>query len=42
MLTLQWYSVRLVVLTLAFLGVTAFPARGEVVSGGPKVGQWQT
>jgi membrane-associated phospholipid phosphatase len=42
MLTLQWYSIRLVVLTLALLGVTALPVRGEVVSGGPKVGQWQT
>jgi hypothetical protein len=42
MLTLQRYSIRLVVLTLALLGVTALPARGEVVSGGPKVGQWQT
>jgi membrane-associated phospholipid phosphatase len=42
MLTLQWYSIRLAVLTLALLGVTTLPARGEVVSGGPKVGQWQT
>ena len=42
MLTLQWYSLRLTVLTLALLGVTTLPARGEVVSGGPKVGQWQT
>jgi membrane-associated phospholipid phosphatase len=42
MLTLQWYSMRLTVLILALLGVTTLPARGEVVSGGPKVGQWQT
>jgi hypothetical protein len=42
MLTLQWYSIRLVGLMLAFLGVTILPARSEVVSGGPKVGQWQT
>jgi membrane-associated phospholipid phosphatase len=33
---------RLVVMTLALLGATALPARGEVVSGGPKVGQWKT
>src|SRR5262250_1211539 len=42
MLTLQWYSLRLTVLTLALLGVATLPAHGEVVSGGPKVGQWQT
>ena len=42
MLTLQWYSIRLVGLLLVFLGVTILPARSEVVSGGPKVGQWQT
>jgi len=29
-------------MTLALLGVIAPPARGEVVSGGPKVGQWKT
>src|SRR4029077_16701932 len=28
-------------LTLALLGVTTFPARGEMVSGGPQVGQWK-
>src|SRR5438874_4598781 len=33
---------RLVVLTLALLGVLALPAHGEVVSDGPKVGQWKT
>jgi len=33
---------RLVVMTLALFGATALPARGEVVSGGPKVGQWKT
>ena len=42
MLTLKWYPMRLVVLTLALLGVIALPASGEVVSGGPKVGQWKT
>jgi hypothetical protein len=30
-----------VVMTL-LLGVMALPARGDVVSGGPKVGQWKT
>ena len=29
-------------MTLALLGVMALPARGEVVSGGAKVGQWKT
>ncbi len=42
MCTLQWSSMRLVVMTLALLGVMALPASGEVVSGGPKVGQWKT
>jgi membrane-associated phospholipid phosphatase len=42
MLTLQWSSMRLVVMTLVLLGAMALPARGEVVSGGPKVGQWKT
>src|SRR5205823_10555816 len=37
-----WYCLRLVVMTLALLGVLALPARGEVVSDGPKVGQWKT
>ena len=42
MLTLQWHSMRLFVMTLALLGVMALPASSEVVSGGPKVGQWKT
>ena len=42
MLTLKWYSMKLGVMTLALLGATALPARSEVVSGGPKVGQWKT
>ena len=29
-------------MTLALLGVMALPTSGEVVSGGPKVGQWKT
>ena len=42
MLTLKWHSMRLVVMTLALLSAMALPARGEVVSDGPKVGQWKT
>jgi membrane-associated phospholipid phosphatase len=42
MVTLKWYSVRLVVMTLVLLGATALPALGEVVSDGPKVRQWKT
>jgi membrane-associated phospholipid phosphatase len=42
MCTLKWHSMRLVVMTLALLGVMALPASADVVSGGPKVGQWQT
>jgi membrane-associated phospholipid phosphatase len=42
MLTLKWHSVRLVVMTLTLLGVMALPARGDVGSDGPKVGQWKT
>src|SRR4029453_1642056 len=41
MLTLQWSSMRFFVMTLALLGATALPARSEVVSSGPKVGQWK-
>jgi membrane-associated phospholipid phosphatase len=33
---------RLVVMTLAILSVMVLPASAEVVSGGPKVGQWKT
>ena len=40
--TRTWYSMRLVVMTLALLGAMALPASGEVVSGGPQVGQWKT
>jgi membrane-associated phospholipid phosphatase len=42
MFTLKWYSMKRVVMTLALLGVMALPASSEVVSGGPKVGQWKT
>ncbi|HEY5870996.1 MAG TPA: phosphatase PAP2 family protein [Candidatus Tectomicrobia bacterium] len=42
MLILKWYSMRLVVLTLALLSIMALPARGEVGGGGSKVGQWKT
>src|SRR5499426_4559120 len=42
MITHQWHSMRLIVMTLALLGVMVLPASAEVVSGGPKVGQWQT
>jgi membrane-associated phospholipid phosphatase len=41
MCTLKWHFKRLVMMTLALLGVIV-PASGEVVSGGPEVGQWQT
>ncbi len=42
MFTRKWHSVRLVVMTLALLGVMALPASAEVVGDGPKVGQWKT
>jgi membrane-associated phospholipid phosphatase len=42
MFLLRWCSMSPVVMTLALLGPTAFPARGEVVSDGPNVGQWKT
>jgi membrane-associated phospholipid phosphatase len=42
MLTLKWHSMRLLVMTLALLGVMTLPASGDIVSGGPKVGQWKT
>jgi membrane-associated phospholipid phosphatase len=42
MCTLKWHAMRLVAMTLACLGALALPASGEVVSGGPQVGQWQT
>ena len=42
MLTLKRHSMRLVVMTLALLVVMALPARGDVASDGPKVGQWKT
>jgi membrane-associated phospholipid phosphatase len=42
MFMLKRHSTRLVVMTLALLSATALPARSEVVSDGPKVGQWKT
>jgi hypothetical protein len=42
MVTLKWYSMRLAVMTLALLSVMALPASADVVSAGPKVGQWRT
>jgi membrane-associated phospholipid phosphatase len=42
MFRVTWHSMRLIVMTLALLGVMALPASSEVVSGGPKVGQWKT
>jgi membrane-associated phospholipid phosphatase len=42
MWTLQWHSIRLVVMALTLLGITALPARGESASDGPQVGQWKT
>jgi hypothetical protein len=42
MFTHKWHAIRLVVMTLALLGVMALPASGEVISDGPKVGQWKT
>src|SRR6266403_1125436 len=42
MLTLKWHFMRLVVMTLALLGIMALPVSGDVVSGGPQVGQWKT
>jgi membrane-associated phospholipid phosphatase len=42
MRTLQWSSIRPVMMTLACLGALALPASGEVVSGGAQVGQWKT
>ena len=41
MFTRMQHYPMVVVMTLA-LGVTALPASGDVVSGGPKVGQWKT
>jgi membrane-associated phospholipid phosphatase len=42
MLTLKWSVMKFFVMTLALLGATALPAYSEVVSSGPKVGQWKT
>jgi membrane-associated phospholipid phosphatase len=36
------HSAMVVVVLLPLLGVAARPASGDVVSGGPKVGQWKT
>ena len=42
MVTLKWHSMRLSVMTLALLSVMVLPGSADVVSGGPKVGQWKT
>src|SRR5262249_5804033 len=42
MLTLKWHSMRLVVMTLTLLSALALPARSDVTSDGPEVGQWKT
>ncbi len=42
MFRVTWHSMRLIVMTLALLGVMALSASSEVDSGGPKVGQWKT
>jgi membrane-associated phospholipid phosphatase len=42
MFRVTWHSMRLIVITLALLGVMALSASSEVDSGGPKVGQWKT
>ncbi len=42
MVTLKWHSMRLAVMTLALLSVMALPGSADVVSAGPKVGQWKT
>ena len=42
MCTWKWHAIRLVVMTLALLGVMAPPVSGDLASDGSKVGQWQT
>jgi membrane-associated phospholipid phosphatase len=42
MFTRKWHDTMLVMMLMVFLGVMALPARSEVVSGGPTVGQWKT
>jgi membrane-associated phospholipid phosphatase len=42
MFTRKWHDTMLVMMLLVFLGVMAPPASSDVVSGGPKVGQWKT
>jgi membrane-associated phospholipid phosphatase len=42
MFTHKWHSLLLVLMTLSLLGVMALRASGDVVSDGPKVGQWKT
>jgi membrane-associated phospholipid phosphatase len=42
MVTQKSHSMKLVVMALALLVVMALSARAEVVSDGPKVGQWKT
>jgi len=39
MFMLKWHSMRLIVITLALLAITALPASGDVAKDGPKVGQ---
>ena len=42
MFTRKWHDTMLVMMLMVFLGIMAPPASSEVVSGGPKVGQWKT
>jgi hypothetical protein len=42
MFTRKWHYTMRSMLLLVCLGVMAPPASSEVVSGGPKVGQWKT
>jgi hypothetical protein len=42
MFTLKRHYTMVLVMTLAFLGAMALSASGDVVSGGPQVGQWKT
>jgi hypothetical protein len=42
MFTRKWHDTMLVTMLMVFLGIMAPPANSEVVSGGPKVGQWKT
>jgi membrane-associated phospholipid phosphatase len=42
MFTRKWHYTMLVMMLPVFFGVMAPPASGDVVSGGPQVGRWQT